>query len=91
MDIAEPAELGSVETRVMAEISQLSTAEGRPGLVAIACAMAKVLDSPLAIAQHGSTGKALAEILEKIRKGSDSRQGKLASVRSMTRPSKATG
>jgi hypothetical protein len=53
--------------------------------------MASSMDAPLTIAQRGSTGKALAEILEKIRKGSDSRQGKLASVRSMTRSTKATG
>ena len=84
-------EMGPVETAVMAQIALLSTAETRPGLVAIASAMAKVLDSPLAIAQHGSTGKNLAEILEKIGKGSDARQGKLASVRSMTRSAKATG
>jgi len=84
-------EVGRVEFGIMAEIAELSTAAGRPGLVAIASAMAKVLDSPLAIAQHGSTGKALAEILDKIRKGSDSRQGKLASVRSMTRSTKAAG
>jgi hypothetical protein len=50
-----------------------------------------VLDPPLAIAQHPSAAHRLSETLDKIRKGSDTRQGKLASVRSMTRPGKATG
>ena len=87
----QSADVGRVEFGVMAEIAELSTAASRPGLVAIAREMASSMDAPLTIAQRGSTGKALAEILEKIRKGSDARQGKRASGRSMTRSTKATG
>lgn len=83
-------EPGRVESGVLAEIGGLSTAASRQGLVEIAVALARVLDSPLAIAQHPSAAHRLSETLDKIRKGSDSRQGKLAAVRSMTR-AKATG
>jgi hypothetical protein len=91
--ITEPvrADVGRVESGVLAEIDGLSTAASRQGLVEIAIALARVLDSPLAIAQHPSAAHRLSETLDKIRKGSDTRQGKLASVRSMTRTTKATG
>jgi hypothetical protein len=79
------ADVGRVEAGVMAEIDGLSTAASRQGLVEIAIALARVLDSPLAIAQHASAGHRLSETLDKIRKGSDSKKSKLAAVRSMTR------
>lgn len=85
-----PGEPGRVEAGVLAEIDGLSTAASRQGLVEIAIALARVLDSSLAIAQHPSAAHRLSETLDKIRKGSDSRQGKLASVRQMTRKSGAT-
>ena len=88
---APTPEAGRVESGVLAEIDGLSTAASRQGLVEIAIALARVLDSPLAIAQHPSAAHRLSETLDKIRKGSDTRQGKLASVRSMTRSTKATG
>lgn len=86
-----PVELGAVEAGVMAEIDGLSTAASRQGLVQIAVALARVLDSPLAIAQHPSAAHRLSETLDKIRKGSDGKGSKLAAVRSMTRPGAATG
>ena len=89
--VAQEYEPGRVESGVMNEIAGLSTAASRQGLVEIAIALARVLDSPLAIAQHPSAAHRLSETLDKIRKGSDSRQGKLAAVRSMTRTTKATG
>lgn len=75
---------GRVESGVMAEIGELSTAASRQGLVEIAIALARVLDSPLAIAQHPSAAHRLSETLDKIRKGADARKSKLASVRQMT-------
>lgn len=81
---------GSVEAGVMAEIGSLSTV-GRQGLVQIAIALAKVLDSPLAIAQHPSAAHRLSETLDKLRKGADGKSGRLAAVRSMTRSHEATG
>jgi hypothetical protein len=77
-------EAGRVESGVMAEIGELSTAASRQGLVEIAIALARVLDSPLAIAQHPSAAHRLSETLDKIRKGADARKSKLASVRQMT-------
>lgn len=86
-----PAEPGRVEAGVLAEIDGLSTAANRQGLVEIAIALARVLDSPLAMAQHASAAHRLSETLDKIRKGADSRKSKLAAVRQMTRPDAATG
>ena len=77
----------------MAEIGSLSTTGSRQGLVEIAIALARVLDSPLAIAQHPSAAHRLSETLDKLRKGADSKTGKLAAVRQMTRtkPAGETG
>lgn len=83
---------GRVESGVMAEIDGLSTTASRQGLVEIAIALARVLDSPLAIAQHPSAAHRLSETLDKIRKGADARKSKLASVRQMTtRSTEAAG
>jgi hypothetical protein len=82
---------GRVESGVLAEIGSLSTVGSRQGLVEIAIALAKVLDSPLAIAQHASAGHRLSETLDKLRKGADAKTGRLAAVRSMTRRSEAAG
>ena len=84
-------EAGRVEAGVMAEIGELSTAASRQGLVEIAIALARVLDSPLAIAQHPSAAHRLSETLDKLRKGADGRSGRLAAVRQMSRAAKATG
>ena len=75
---------GRVESGVLAEIGSLSNADSRVGLVEIAIALARVLDSPLAIAQHPSAAHRLSETLDKLRKGSEGRTGRLASVRQMT-------
>jgi hypothetical protein len=83
------AEPGRVESGVLAEIEGLSTSASRQGLVEIAMALARVLDSPLAIAQHPSAAHRLSETLDKIRKGSEMGKSKLAAVRSMSR--EATG
>jgi hypothetical protein len=89
---AQAPDQGRVEAAVMAEIGSLSTTDSRPGLVEVAIALAKVLDSPLAIAQHPSAAHRLSEALDKLRKGADSRAGKLAAVRQMTRrPAGETG
>ena len=89
----QAADQGRVEAGVMAEIGSLSTTGSRQGLVEIAIALARVLDSPLAIAQHPSAAHRLSETLDKLRKGADSKTGKLAAVRQMTRtkPAGETG
>lgn len=88
---ATSGEPGRVEAGVLAEIGELSTAANRQGLVEIAVALARVLDSPLAIAQHPSAAHRLSETLDKLRKGADGRSGRLAAVRQMSRATKATG
>lgn len=88
----EPGEPGRVESGVLAELGGLSTTANRQGLVEVAIALAKVLDSPLAIAQHPAAAHRLSETLDKLRKGSDAKTGKLAAVRQMTRrPAGAAG
>ena len=86
-----PLQSGRVEAGVLAEIGELSTSASRQGLVEIAIALAKVLDSPLAIAQHPSAAHRLSETLDKIRKGAEPRRSKLAAVRQMTKPAEAAG
>lgn len=89
--VVADVEPGRVEAGVLAEIEGLSTAASRQGLVEIAIALARVLDSPLAIAQHASAAHRLSETLDKLRRGADGRMGRLAAVRQMTRTTKATG
>ncbi len=84
--VAEP---GRVEAGVLAEIDGLTTAHNRPGLVQGALAMARLLDSPLNTAQHPQAMGRLEAVLDKLRKGADSRKSWLAEVRKMTPP--ATG
>jgi len=95
LTLAPPAqcepEPGRVEVGVTAELSRLSTVANREGLVEVAIALARVLDNPVAVAQHPSAAHRLCEALDRLRKGSDARQGRLASVRALTRPGKATG
>jgi hypothetical protein len=74
----------SVEAAVRAEIDRLSTAATRPGLVAGALAMARLLDSPLCQAQHPQAMARLQAVLAELRVGADSRKGWLADVRKMT-------
>lgn len=79
-----PDEPGRVEAAVLAEIEGLATAEKRPGLAQAALAMARILDSPLNTAQQPQAGARLESMLDKLRKGADSRKGWLADVRRMT-------
>jgi hypothetical protein len=78
-------EPGPTESAVLAEIEGLSTADSRPGVVALALAHARVLDDPVAVSQHASNGRQLRETLDALRKGADARGGRLASVRQIGR------
>jgi hypothetical protein len=80
----EPAGPGRVEAAVIAEIGMLSTASKRPGLVEGALAMARMLDSPLYLAQHPPAMARLQNALAELRVGADTRKGWLAEVRKMT-------
>jgi hypothetical protein len=76
-----PAGPGRVELAVEAELDGVAGAEARPGLVAIALAMSRILDSSRAV----SAQPAAAKVLVTLRKGSaQGRRGNLAVVKSMT-------
>lgn len=76
-------EIGGVEAGVILELEGLPTLETRQGLVQTALTLARCLDSPLAIAQHPSAARQLADILDKLRKGAE-KKGRLSAVRAMT-------
>jgi hypothetical protein len=69
---------------VQAELHGNPTADQRPGLVACALAMARILDNPLAMPQQPAAAGRLVELLDKLRKGQPRRGGKLAAVQAMT-------
>jgi hypothetical protein len=76
---------GPVEAAVQQEIGGLAQAELRPGLVAIAAAMARVLDSTPPTPKPAAA-KVLVNVLDTLHKGSaQGRRGNLAVVKSMTR------
>jgi hypothetical protein len=67
---------------VLEEISALE--RPRSGLVAVAVAMAAVLDNPRATSSKPPAAGRLVQVLEKLRSSSPSSRGKLALVRQMT-------
>lgn len=69
---------------VRKELALLSTPETKPGLAAGCLAMARILDDPLALAQHPAAMARLSEALATLGKGSNQRRGKLALVKAMT-------
>ena len=79
----------SVESAVRSEIEALSAP--RPGLVATAIALARVLDDPRATSTKPAAAGKLADMLETLRKAGDPKKSRLASVRSMTSGNAKTG
>lgn len=75
---------GRVEAGVLSEIEGLEQALERPGLKETALALARIMDNPKAVNQQAAAAAKLTELLDKLRKGADSRRSKLASVRAMT-------
>jgi hypothetical protein len=74
---------GPVELGVEAEIQ--GVADGRPGLAAVALAMARLLDDPKAKNQAPAAAKVLVSVLDKLHSASArGRRGHLSSVRTMT-------
>ncbi|OBI90028.1 hypothetical protein A5661_03270 [Mycobacterium asiaticum] len=66
-----------------AELAGNIMAAQRPGLVAIALAMARIMDNPHAIPQQPAAAGRLIELLGKLSKGQPLR-GRLAAVQAMT-------
>ncbi len=79
-----PAGPGRVEAAVDAEIAMLSTASKRPGLVAGALAMARILDNPLATPQHAPAMRRMQDALAELRIGADVHRGWLGDVRELS-------
>lgn len=77
-------EAGEVEKSVRAELAGLKSAESRPGLVAAAIAMAKVLDNRVAVSQHPSAARQLQSVLTDLHKGGAADRSRLAVVRKMS-------
>jgi hypothetical protein len=67
---------------VLEEISALK--HPRPGLVAVAIAMAAVLDNPKAVSSQPPAAGRLVQVLEKLRSSSPGHHGNLRLVREMT-------
>lgn len=67
---------------VLEEIGALSNP--RRGLVAVAIAMAQLLDNPKAVSSHPPAAGRLVQVLDKLRSSSPRRRSNLAVVRSMT-------
>jgi len=83
--------MGDNEAGVRAQVANLSTAESRPALVAMAITLAKSLDNPLNVSQWNANSKNLRETLAELQRGADARVSKLSSVRSMSRPARVAG
>jgi hypothetical protein len=76
---------GQVEKAIAAEIAGLASAEARPGLAAIAVAMARLLDNPKARSTQPSAAKVLVTVMDTLHKSVPDRRGNLALVKSMTK------
>lgn len=82
-----PAERASCVDAVQQEIDSLISP--RPGLAAVAVALAEILDNPKATSSKPAAANQLMRVLELLRKSSDgARRGRLAVVKSMTREQK---
>jgi hypothetical protein len=69
----------------------VASAEVRPGLVQVALAMARILDSPRSPSPQPAAAKVLVAVLEMLRKGSaQGRRGSLAVVRAMSSSDQGT-
>lgn len=74
---------GPVAAAVTAQLESNPAALERPGVAAIALALARVLDNDAAIPQHPSAAHRLTEILAVLSKTAH-RRGRLRAVRTMT-------
>jgi len=74
---------GSVVAAVRAELDGSAGAVERPGLAAVAIALAEILDDPRHVPTQPAAARQLATILDVLSRRSH-RRGKLAAVKSMT-------
>lgn len=79
---------GSVVAAVRAELDTAPAAVGRPGLTAVALALAEILDDPRHVATQPAAARQLVALLGMLSKRTR-RRGNLAAVKSMTEKSDA--
>jgi hypothetical protein len=78
---------GTVESGVEAELAGLAQAAARPGLVQVALSLARILDNPRPMGQQPAAAGKLADILDRLRKGSArGRRRGLSVVKAMVDP-----
>lgn len=83
---ANPKAVGLVEQAVIDEAALLTGAAERPGMVAGARAMARILDTDDLVAIHPQTARQLQAILHELHTSARKKsRGRLASVQEMTR------
>ena len=83
LEVAPPGP-GPVEVAVGREVEGLLLASVRPALVETAVSLAKILDNPRAVPQQPAAAGKLADIMDRLHKGSVARRGGLKLVRAMT-------
>jgi hypothetical protein len=83
--VSEPvqSEPGPVELAVRIELDGLAQTDARPGIAAIASAMARILDGRAASSKPAAA-RQLARALDELHQGSGRRRGSLKLVRAMT-------
>ncbi|MDV6267065.1 hypothetical protein [Rhodococcus globerulus] len=74
---------GSVFSGVSEEIAGFVGADDHPGLKATALALARILDTPSAIAQHAAAAGRLMELLSTLGKGGKKKPSKLSELRGL--------
>ena len=71
----------SAEAAVTEELSMLPLSAKQPASVAIALAMARILDNPSAVPQHPQAGARLMEVMRDLRQEVESGKSKLSTLR----------
>jgi hypothetical protein len=89
-EVALSNKVGPVESAVKKEIAGLA-AEARPGLVAVAVAMARILDNSRVPAPKPAAAKVLVSVMDTLHKSAQGRRGNLAVVRTMVEKGNESG
>ena len=89
--VAAPVGPGPVEVAVQVQLEGLSQAQTQPAIAAAVSALARLLDSDRTPSAHPAAARQMADLLERLCKGSDLRKSGLAAVRAMSRPGSAAG
>ena len=82
---------GPVEIATEVQLAGLSGAAAQPALAAASLALARLLDSDRTPSAHPAAALRLADLMDRLAKGSDLRKSGLAAVRALSRPGSAAG